>query len=113
MPSSTALQLLRSLTSTRRCWGLLRNFTTYHFPSSASNRWAWAPPRIFRTCRTAVRGIGKKMQYPRVLTHGGRNTDGRTRTPHKQCSRRGGSERRRSEEHTSELQSLRHLVCRL
>src|SRR5262245_65384387 len=29
------------------------------------------------------------------------------------CARRGSSPPRRSEEHTSELQSLRHLVCRL
>src|SRR5471030_3429991 len=30
------------------------------------------------------------------------------------CARRSGSDQaRRSEEHTSELQSLRHLVCRL
>src|SRR5437899_8659250 len=41
-----------------------------------------------------------------------------TGTPHRTCPssapRRGGGQVRwRSEEHTSELQSLRHLVCRL
>src|SRR5262247_1795930 len=41
--------------------------------------------------------------------HGGRRPDGRGVAG----SRRLPGERGRSEEHTSELQSLRHLVCRL
>jgi len=46
-----------SLTRIRAPWGLFRNFTTYQRPSSASSKWAWAPPRIFRTNWRARTGI--------------------------------------------------------
>src|SRR6266567_4795939 len=37
----------------------------------------------------------------------------RSRRPDAECGRRGGPDARRSEEHTSELQSQSNLVCRL
>src|SRR5437899_8510550 len=50
----------------------------------------------------------------RVRRCAGGTVLGRDRTPgtHPRCARRHARVRR-SEEHTSELQSLRHLVCRL
>src|SRR5437899_12697657 len=63
----------------------------------------WRPPRstlfpyttLFRSCRAVGRAIGSR---------GG----GGSARPARKARRA-----RRSEEHTSELQSLRHLVCRL
>src|SRR5262245_63754685 len=50
--------------------------------------------------------------YTTLFRSGGR---GRSPSPHGpgRRGRTGGAGWRRSEEHTSELQSLRHLVCRL
>src|SRR5579864_5041717 len=101
-----------SLTRTRWCWGLLRNFTTYQLPSSASRRCAWAPPRIFRTCRTAVSGIRKAADrrgrdtlefYHREerITHGGTRT---TRQRPGGCSgSRPGAQRGRSRARVDEI----------
>src|SRR5947199_10511872 len=64
---------------------------------------AGRPPRARRSRRA---GVG------RGYTHGVRSG----KTPHpRRCRGRhsGRADSRRSEEHTSELQSLRHLVCRL
>src|SRR5947199_6289258 len=44
---------------------------------------------------------------------GGSAPPGRSGARHHRPARGGASQRLRSEEHTSELQSLRHLVCRL
>src|SRR5437899_11100842 len=54
---------------------------------------------IFRD-RHERRGHRRRVQLARPLHRGG-------------TARRGRGRRARSEEHTSELQSLRHLVCRL
>src|SRR5262245_62667926 len=49
---------------------------------------------------------GRRPAVPRLVFAQHRGALGQT-------ARHGEEERRRSEEHTSELQSLRHLVCRL
>src|SRR5262245_62790410 len=49
----------------------------------------------------------------RPAGRGNRVCPSRWRSPRRSGLRHGGRHRSRSEEHTSELQSLRHLVCRL
>src|SRR5262249_56444672 len=65
--------------------------------------------------RAALPGIQNGLPGTRVQRHRSAKPDsfpGRLRCP--QCTSRGGAEPgRRSEEHTSELQSLTNLVCRL
>src|SRR5258705_4650062 len=56
---------------------------------------------LFRSLRRVVRGVGVVKVHP--------DEEGR----HPRLARQAGGRALRSEEHTSELQSLRHLVCRL
>src|SRR2546422_3669138 len=49
----------------------------------------------------------------RALGHGVGGAGGKRHSPHPPARRMTGDARQRSEEHTSELQSRLHLVCRL
>src|SRR5947199_8079639 len=67
-----------------------------------------------------IRRPPRSTLFPYTTLFRSRSADRRNRTDdafeHRSCRRchpRSGWHRRRSEEHTSELQSLRHLVCRL
>src|SRR5687767_15896600 len=66
---------------------------------------------LFRSCRELRRGATRRdpvpdRRQPRAPSRG------RTRHP-SCCTTRHAGRRSRSEEHTSELQSLAYLVCRL
>src|SRR5262245_65226359 len=62
--------------------------------------------------RSVLQGPRARERLPRGRSVGARLSDhARTRAPALRSPHR--HRRRRSEEHTSELQSLRHLVCRL
>src|SRR5258708_30363438 len=60
------------------------------------------------SARPSTRPLASSPRSPRARAHRRRHASGRPRT---RCSR--SARRVRSEEHTSELQSPDHLVCRL
>src|SRR2546430_7558874 len=68
-----------------------------------------------QTCALPIsrhaRRRGARNPLPRRAPH--RPEDGRVPRPAREPRARGRAERRRSEEHTSELQSQSNLVCRL
>src|ERR1035441_4407148 len=72
--------------------------------------------RTAGACRWAEPGVVRGLQG--LVSHGERRThrsadDQRRAQPLLVALSSGGEDGHRSEEHTSELQSLRHLVCRL
>src|SRR5262245_65625312 len=87
---------------------LLFEFNRHHrdllsFPTRrSSDLWRRSKGRQKASARDAADGAGR--------TAGARNAAARNAAG---TARRASGARSRSEEHTSELQSLRHLVCRL
>src|SRR5947199_6296509 len=82
----------------RRTW-----FTQLAIARTAPRLTLFPYTTLFRSPTTTTRA---RFPSPRATS----STERRTFRDFRVC---GGSARDRSEEHTSELQSLRHLVCRL
>src|SRR5262245_63029706 len=75
---------------------------------------------LFRSSHLSWLPPGQGMQFPNhqnqkslIFTDRNLRVDGRILAHTGSSGREVGTETTRSEEHTSELQSLRHLVCRL
>src|SRR5258705_7228296 len=66
---------------------------------------------LFRSTTSPVGTKGKNLWFYATIRYGSRRTPCRKRA--RPIDRPTDWSRSRSEEHTSELQSLRHLVCRL